>query len=503
MRKILLILFVLLFFISCREERDSDVLNVAISQDVASLDVMKSSSRVLRDILIGSVYEKLFVLDGGEIKNELASSYRLSDDGKYLAIDIRNDVMMHDGSVMSPHDVASSLNRYIDSYEPASDMTGSSRFIETPTGVEIYSERPLYLFIYLIASSPQSAVIAKAESLRENEYGLITDIIGTGPYVLESFQPGTSIKLRKFPLYSAYGEDNDGISGIKHAYFEQIIFSIVPDSTTRRLGLERGDYDFINDVMSYDIPDLEKNEDIRLLGGEESGSIALVFNKRSMLGSSPSFRRAVAYALDYDGVMKACYGTSGYSIHSDYMEKEQSHFSVSGDPYLEEDLEKAQKALSESPYDGRPFRILTSNLSNMEKIAVAMEGMLKRIGINVEIKVLDWVGFLEERNNPDSYDLFISAFSSVVLPTMKLYLLDTYPGWYESDRKDGYLDRLFKAESIEEASLLWQEAQYFFWHDVPVIVPGHYSTINASSATISGIIEEDGNHFWNARRLEG
>ena len=108
------------------------------------------------------------------------------------------------------------------------------------------------------------------------------------------------------------------------SYFEQIIFSIVPDSTTRRLGLERGDYDFINDVMSYDIPDLEKNEDIRLLGGEESGSIALVFNKRSMLGSSPSFRRAVAYALDYDGVMKACYGTSGYSIHSDYMEKEQS-----------------------------------------------------------------------------------------------------------------------------------------------------------------------------------
>ena len=222
-----------------------------------------------------------------------------------------------------------------------------------------------------------------------------------------------------------------------------------------------------------------------------------------MLGSSPSFRRAVAYALDYDGVMKACYGTSGYSVHSDYMEKEQSLFSVSGDPYLEEDLEKAQKALSESPYDGRPFRILTSNLSNMEKIAVAMEGMLKRIGINVEIKVLDWVGFLEERNNPDSYDLFISAFSSVVLPTMKLYLLDTYPGWYESDRKDGYLDRLFKAESIEEASLLWQEAQYFFWHDVPVIVPGHYSTINAASATISGIIEEDGNHFWNARRIEG
>ena len=122
MRKILLILFVLLFFISCREERDSDVLNVAISQDVASLDVMKLSSRVLRDILIGSVYEKLFVLDGGEIKNELASSYRLSDDGKYLAIDIRKDVPT--ANYLNCNVVADSKTQYL--YVAVSDEFGEN-----------------------------------------------------------------------------------------------------------------------------------------------------------------------------------------------------------------------------------------------------------------------------------------------------------------------------------------------------------------------------------------
>ena len=163
-------------------------------------------------------------------------------------------------------------------------------------------------------------------------------------------------------------------------------------------------------------------------------------------------------------------------------------------------MEKARKALEKSGYDGSAFRILTSNLSNLDKIAVAMEGMLKKIGIKVEITVLDWVGFLEKRNDSSSYDLFISAFSSVSLPTMKLYLSSSYPGWYEDDKKDEILSSIANAESIEEASELWKEAQVYFWNELPVIVPGHYSTINAYSDTIEGIIVEDGNHFWNAKR---
>ena len=500
MRKILLALVVSVVFFSCSSEKSNEVLNIAISQDVDSLDVMKSTSRVLRDILVGSVYEKLFVLEDGRLEMELASSYEFGEDGHTLRIDIRKGVKMHDGSTLSPSDVASSLNRYIECYEAASDMVGDARFLQTESGVFIESGNPLFLFPYLMASSPQSAVIAKEGSLKENEYGLVTSIIGTGPYVLSSFSPGSSITLERFDSYTAYGDDDGSLCGYKHAYFDKIVFSVVPDSTTRRLGLERGDYDFINDVMSYDIPDLEKNEDVRLLGGEESGSIALVFNKRSKLSSSPDFRRAVAYALDYDGLMRACYGSSGYNVHSDYMEKEQSLFSVSGDPYLDVDLKKAEEALAMSAYDGRPFRILTSNLSNLEKIAVAAEGMLRKVGIEVEITVLDWVGFLEKRNDSSSYDMFISAFSSVVLPTMKLYLSSSYPGWYEDERKDEILSSISKAENIEESALIWQEAQHYFWHEVPVIVPGHYSTVNACSATIDGIIIEDGNHFWNAKR---
>ncbi len=501
MKKAIILLLLALFLFSCEEKRDEDNLNIALSQDIDSLDVMKSTNRSLRDILIGSVYERLFVLDNGKIENELAESYEFSDDGHTLKIRIRKNVFMHDGSYMTGEDVAASLNRFIECSEEAGLLAGPARFMETEDGVEITSENKLYLLIYLLSSGAQSAVIARASSLEENEYGLVTRIVGTGPYVLSSFSPGVRVVLERFDAYSSYGEESAGIAGKKHAYFKRITFNIVADAAARRIALEKGQYDYINDVMSYDIPSLSKNKDIKLIGGKESGSVAIVFNKRSELAKNADFRRSVAYALDYEALMKACYGKEGFSVHSDYMEEGQG-FSVEGDPYSERNVEKAKESLAKSPYDGRPFRILTSNLSNLEKIAVAAESMLREAGIKTEIIAQDWVGFLNRRNNEEDYDAFISAFSSVPLPSMKLYLSSSYPGWYESEEKEMILSSLRSAESIEQAQELWQDAQRFFWSDVPVIILGHYSTISAHSATITGIIEGEGFHFWNAKRRE-
>ncbi len=501
MKKVILLILTSILLFSCNKEADNNTIRIAISQDVANLDVMRSTSRVLRDILVGHVYEKLFVLSNGEVIPELATGYEISEEGRKLKIFIRNDVMMHDGSLMNENDVSSSLNRYIDCYEAASNMTGDARFFPDDGSVVIESDNPLYLFVYLLASSPQSAVIAKESSLEENDYGLITNIVGSGPYTLDSFSPGSMIKLKKFDAYTKKGvEGKEGLASSKEAYFENIEFYVVQEAATRTLGLLRGDYDFINDVMSHDMPRLRKEESVSLVGGEESGAIALVFNKKSPLSSSLDFRRAVAYALDYEDLMRACYGDYGFNVHSDYMEKEQTLFSVEGDPYLEQDVEKAKEALRNANYNGEPFRILTSNLSNLDKIAVAAESMLEDVGINVEIIVQDWVGFLDRRNNSADYDMFVSAFSSVTLPQMKLFLGSEYPGWYVSDTKDDIMASLSNAKTIEEASDIWKDAQHFFWSDLPVIVTGHYSTINAYRSNIEGIIVEDGNHFYNAKR---
>lgn len=116
MKRALLIIFTLLLFVSCSENKDEEKgrINIAVSQEPVTLDVMTNSSLMGRIIASGNIYEKLLILDGdGNIKEELCESYSLSDDNRKLTFVLRESVLFHDGSVMTAEDAAASMNRYL------------------------------------------------------------------------------------------------------------------------------------------------------------------------------------------------------------------------------------------------------------------------------------------------------------------------------------------------------------------------------------------------------
>ena len=491
-----ILIFIAILLSSCTSREEGEhVLNIAYSQDIPSLDVMKSNNRALRDMLVGHVYERLFILDEeGSIVPELAEGYTLENDNRTLKVKLREDVAFHDGSIMKARDAAASLNRWISSYRDASRMTGDNRFtVEGEYEIRIDSVDSLLFFPYLLASSPFSAVIMP-ERIASNVDGFVHDIIGTGPYEVESYLSGDKLILSRFEDYVPNENGLSGIAGEKHGYADRIIYNIVPDAVTRRIGLERGQYDHINDVMSQDIPLYEKNDDIVIYGGEESGSIALVFNRKS---TDDALRKAISLSLDPESLMKACYGDYGYSLHKDLMEKGSPFcFMVPSDS---QDREKAIEIVRENGLEKKTVRILSSNLSNLDRIAVEMAEELRSVGLEPEITVYDWAGFIDKRRE-GNFDIMVSAFSSVPLPNMKVYLSSTYPGWYESEESEEYLGMLSNAGSFNEAVEIWKEAQEFYFDDMPVLVPGHYISLHAGSDDVEGVIYTDGAHFWNARK---
>ena len=141
-------------------------------------------------------------------------------------------------------------------------------------------------------------------------------------------------------------------------------------------------------------------------------------------------------------------------------------------------------------------RILSSNTSNIDKIAVALSYCLTEAGIRNEVTVVDWASFIEMRGDPSSWDIFISAYSRTSLPQLKSYLSSSNPGWLSDEKAIGMLAAIDEARSLEEASSLWNEAQLYLWSIVPVIVPGHYSTVYAVSSDLDGVILGEGFYFW-------
>lgn len=505
MRKYLFILLLVLMLISCSIRKDDDALNIAISSEPPTLDVMVNTSLISRIIAVGNIYEKLFVLDSkDEIALELSSGYSLSEDSRKLTILIRDGVLFHDGKEMDADDVCASMNRWLDKYATANTFVHGSRFfVVDDHAIAIESTSSLALLPYLVASSPQSAIITEKEIIESLDPGeLLSSYIGTGPYMLSSWNSGSSIELGRFSEYKCYADTSDGIWGAKRANIERLSYKIVPDSMTRRLGLQSGQYDFINDVMSEDRPFLDKDSNIYMIEGNESGSIVLVFNKKEGICRDLDFRKGVSLALDFDSLMKACYGEIGYSVHSHYMEKEQLLWSLDdSDEYNKQDLDSARQYIEKSGYNGERIRILTANLSNLDKIAIVMKSELEKAGIESEIISVDWASMIERRKDPSSFDIYISAFSRVVLPQMKSYLSPSFPGWIDSDDLGVELiSNMNNARSIEDAALIWKEAQEYFWATLPVVVPGHYTTAYAARSNLNGIIAQDGFFFWNATK---
>ena len=473
MKKALPLLLLIFLLLSCARNADEGALplRIALAQEPPSLDVMLTSSISARMIAQGNVYEKLVRLEEGKAVPELAESWELSPDGRRLTFRLRPGVTFHDGAPMASSDVSSSLNRWLESYSPAQELCGDARFTAGEGTVSIESSRSLALLPLMLASSPQAAVIMPERLLGP----LVSEYVGTGPYRFISWKSGEGAELER---YEGYWGDAPAIDRLSYLF--------VPDSVTRRLGLETGLYDAIDTVSNDDIPQLSEIEGIRLLQGEESGEIALVLNRTRGPMRSPELRRVLSVMLDRENLMRSCYGSSGYSLHSDYMEKSAWSVPDSLDPYGEGSSEPVPELLAEA--GETKVKILTSNLSGLDRIALALSSELGRLGIDSEITLLDWVSFLEKRKDLDAWDIYISAYTRTALPSQKAYL----KGYEE------LLRPVSEAETEEEALEAWREVQQLLWEDVPVIIPGHYSTTYAVKQQIKGVEVRDGFYFMKA-----
>ena len=494
-----LIVAMLIILSSCGEEAKSDSFSIALSQEPPVLDVMLNSSISGKMIAVGNIYEKLLVLDGtGTIRTELAESYMLSDSGHKLVFSLRKDVPFHNGDTLTARDAVASMNRWLDSVPAALAVSGGEHFhVVDEYTIEIEGEDNLSFLPVMIASSPQSAVIMPEECIEEAEdTGFVAQFIGTGPYEFSQWRSGEYIELKAFDKYRPYAEESSGLWGRKDAAMNVLRYYFVPDETTRMVGLESGIYDAADCIPSDDV-DRIMEEGFSVLQGGENGSIVLVFNKKEGIGSDKLFRQAVSLIADRDTLMRSCYGDYGFSLHSDYMEKEQTPW-ITGqeDPFGKMDTEKGKELLGLSSYDGSPVVILTSNLTNMDRIALALASCLGSAGIDADVRVLDWASFMEKRTDPSSWDIFVSAMAKVPVPQQKTYLSPDFPGWFDDGALLAEIAGL-NSRTMEEAYEEWGILQSELWEYVPVMIPGHYSTIFAVAPGHDGVIIEDGFYFWN------
>lgn len=508
MNKTLSLLFIAisLFLASCgssSENEEVSTVTAAVSQEPATLDVHRNSSQITRLLVVGNVLEKPVTLDSeGRAVPELCESFESENGAKSWIFQIKDGIVFHNGRGMDAGDVAISLNRWADNFSSVSSMLGGARF-EVVDGMTVRIDCPesVPFLPEMMAFSSQSAAIYAKECFDTLDAdGLVTEVIGTGPYRIESWEKGVSMTLERFDGYVEKGANQGGLSDDKKAPSEKIEYLFVPDAFARTAMCETGGADFMNDLMNDDIPRFENRDDLAVLRGEEAGSLVALFNKMDGLCSENWVRKAVNTALDLDVVMAACYGSGGYVMHHNYMEGQQALWTTEGPEsrYDVGDKEAARAMLEDNGYDGTPLRVLSSNSSNMDKAALALCSELEKAGFETEVTIVDWAAMMALRSDPSAWDICITAMSQVPVPSLKLFLSPGYAGWSDDEHLAELMAELNTSPDLGCAEAKWAEIQDYCYDYLPAIVIGHYQSGYLASSKLEGVNTYSGFWLWNA-----
>lgn len=482
----------------------ADEIHVALNAQPPTLDCVMTTAAISAYVST-HIFEKLVSLKTDyTVGLELAESYEHNDDYTEQTYVLRQGVKFHNGKEMTSEDVVASINRWIDNYSAVKNMVGESRFeaVDTYT-VKITTEKPC-MYINEVMGYLGNAFISPKEVVEATPAGeSLVEYIGTGPYVFTEWATDKYIRLDKFEDYVSYTDEVDGWWGKKEANIPTIIYEIVTDDSTRVAGMVSGDYDVAFNMPNDNYSMLNAAEDVvtySLLWAQPM----VIFNKAEGISTDVNFRKAVQAALNMDDIMTAGYSSPDFfNLNGCDMFSPQSEwFTEAGSEYYNmKDTELAKKFLSESSYSGETFKLLvSSDYTDLMSCAVVIEDELEAIGINVEIESYDWATFLTYRSDPSTFDAYVSTYVPVMVPSMTLYLGETYAGWYADEKAQGLMAQIAASTDSASAKALFEELEtYNAGTTVPSVKLGEAYIYFGASSKLADVGTFQAPTFLNAK----
>ncbi|MFN0118139.1 MAG: peptide-binding protein [Elusimicrobiota bacterium] len=454
------ILFFVFFLNSCRNnaisEFDSSLIDKtpvnggqyieASISDAAILNPLLATDSASNDI-IGLVYNGLVKYDKNiKLVGDLAESFFVSNKGKTITFKLRKNVKWHDGVSFTSADVMFTYQKLIDpntrtpfgdDYKKVSKAQAPDAFTFQVTYSEPFSPA---------LESWGMGIIPKHifQTGDFNTHPANRSPIGTGPYILDKWETDEKIVLKANPHY---------FEGRPH--FDEYIYKIIPDLAVQFLALRQGSLSMMSptpDQYNGYNKFFEYYHKFRFPAFRYD---YIAFNLKNPLFSDRQVRQAIAHAINKKDIALGVY--QGYAVPISGPFPYESWAYDKSVPDYEYDIEKAKNFLKEAGWidsnndgiiekEGKNFQFtLIVNQGNKvrESIAQITQENLKKIGIKMDIRILEWSVFLNNFVNNKNFEACVLGWNVPRDP-------DPYTTWHSSQMKEGgYNFVSYKNEDVD------------------------------------------------------
>jgi len=357
-----------------------DVLTIALPIEVFSADLHVIAGLPATG-MDAQISDTLVVFDAqGQVKPWLAESWTQEDGGRSLVLKIRDNVKMHDGRTLSADDVKFSVDRFRRIALGRSSLAAVESVTVMPGNrVRVTTKAPfaplLRTFTYQSIGIYSKAAYDKAGSDQE----FSKHPIGPGAYRFVQLVRGDRMELEAFPQYWA------GAPKIR-----RIVVRYIPDESARVAALQAGDVQVINDFTPQDAQLIRRDSRLVLIDPPSAGFIRFDMNTQKPPFHDVRVRRAMAYAIDRDSIVKEIFSGLAKVAHS-LVPSNAVGYVDTYDVYRY-DPAKAKQLLAEA---GVPTLTFTMSYGAgrylMDKEVVeAVQAQLTKVGVTMRINQMEW-----------------------------------------------------------------------------------------------------------------
>ena len=448
---------------------DSTTLTLAINADILTTDPQALNNGTTTSVLYNVFSNLVKYDDAGEIVMDLAESYELLEDQVTWEFKIREDAVFHDGTPVTAEDVAWSLTRVMTD-ESSSDYMNFSPLAEAVAvddyTVHVVSKDPYPIMLQLLCKGG-AAVLPKAYFEENGEEAWLANPIGSGPYQLTEYVKDDHVTLVPFADY--YGEQNPD--------WEEVIFRVGPESSTRLGELIAGNVDAVNMVIPTEWERVNGNEGTAVVNGPSTRVYQLALKTDKGPTADLRVRQAIDLAIDDQTIVDTILQGAGTPMLTRV---------PSGVNGCNEDLvgkynydpERAKELLAEAGYpDGFSMKIEapTGRYTMDAEISQAIVAMLSQVGITVDLQLLESSAYSNVFSAHSAEDGFMTCFGLGFFDAS--YGMIGYFGVNTSGESNWnnqeYIDMYYEAEfnmNEEERTQLFQEMQQMVADEVPYAI---------------------------------
>ncbi len=465
-----------------------------------------------------------------ELEGELATRWKVSENGRRIDFELRQGVRFSDGTPFTCQDVAYTMRQLMD---PALHSPGGDAFRSAPGEVETRCATPFAATmrfpgpVAALASQFDDVAILSAASPRKESAVL-------GPFEMGEYKPGEYVLLRRNPNY--WKRDANGHT---LPYLDSIRLEIQQNRELELLRFRRGELDLINklDPDMYDRLSAEMPHAV-LDAGPSLDWETVFFNQvqnaplpeyKKRWFQSDDFRRAISEGIRRDDIVRIVYhgharaAAGPVSVANRFWRnpalKTGSGSEAAAMALLQHaGFRRSGSSLLDSAGNKVEFSMI-SNAGNKlhERMLALIQQDLARLGIQLNVVVLDFPSLVERISRTYNYESVLMAWTNIDLDPsaqMNIWLSSAANHQWNPNEKapqtawEAQIDKLMQAQSASQdpnkRKADFDQVQQIVADHQPILFLVNPNALSAVSPGVKNVTPAvlSPQIYWDADRLQ-